>query len=103
VLNNYSYFYVVSALNAGGESTNSVEISARPLTPPNLNAALSGTNLVITYPAVPAVFNLQWRTNLVVGDWQTITSPIVRLISNKWQILAPVSQDNNATYYRLVR
>ena len=53
VANGVTYYYVVSAANATGESTNSAQVSAMPLPPAPANLTASGTNLLI---------NLQWNS-----------------------------------------
>ena len=51
--NGTTYFYVVSALNPGGESANSAEVSATPLPPPaaptNLTVTLSGGSVLLNW------------------------------------------------------
>jgi hypothetical protein len=103
LINNILYYYVVSALSITGESTNSVQVSARPLTPPNVNISLVGTNLIFTWPLVPAVFTLQARTNLTLGNWETVTAPGLQMISNHWQIVLPLDENRISTYYRLLK
>lgn len=103
VLANYTYYYMISALNAGGESDNSTSTFIKVIAPPDLNISQSDTNLVFTWPSSMVIFKLQWRTNLTLGDWQTITSPTARSISNHWQLVIPFPDDSPAMYYRLIK
>ena len=64
------YYYVVSAVNASGESTNSAQVSARPTS--SAPVAISATNasgqLRISWPADHTGWQLQAQTNsLAVG------------------------------------
>ncbi|MBI5387381.1 MAG: immunoglobulin domain-containing protein [Verrucomicrobia bacterium] len=47
VVNDTTYYYVVSAANAAGESPNSTEVSAKPQTAPSNVTAVGGTNQVL--------------------------------------------------------
>jgi hypothetical protein len=70
--NGTTYYYVVTALNAGGESGFSSQASATPLPPtlPQLSI-LSGTN----GPTVSwANGRLQSTTNLSPASWQIVTT-----------------------------
>lgn len=103
LINNTLYYYVVSAFYTTGESTNSVQVSARPLTPPSISISLVDTNLIFTWPLVPAVFTLQARTNLTLGSWETVAGPGLQMISNHWQIVLPLDGNRVSTYYRLLK
>lgn len=103
LINNVLYYYVVSALYTSGETTNSVQVSARPLASPDIGVSLVGTNLIFTWPIVPVVFTLQSRTNLTLGNWETVTAPALQMISNHWQIVLPLDENSVSTYYRLLK
>lgn len=57
LVNGTTYYYVVSAVNASGESGNSREASAQPLTPPSapatLKAVAGNAQVALTWSAVP--------------------------------------------------
>jgi fibronectin type 3 domain-containing protein len=99
LLNGMPYYYVVSALNLAGESTNSVQASAMPQAPPQLTMSQVTTNLTLSWPASATGFNLMTRTNLALGNWLQVTSPLPQLIGNQWQITLPISGD--AQFFRL--
>ncbi len=103
LINGTNYYYVVSAVNTYGESTDTVQVAARPWAPPTLSSSLSGTNLMLSWPVLPVIFLMQSSTNLVLGEWKTITSPLPRMMSNQWQVTVPVDRNKDSTYYRLIK
>jgi endoglucanase len=70
---------------------------------PPLNVASSGANLTFSWPLSNAGFTLQTRTNLMLGDWVTVTSPAPQILGGEWQILLPQPSATNQVYYRLVK
>ena len=98
------YYYVVSAVNAGGESTNSAWVSARPTS--SAPVAISATNalgqLRISWPADHTGWQLQAQTNsLAVGlgtNWVNVPG------SDQTNLLVvPLDLANGAVFFRLVR
>ena len=85
--NSTTYYYVVSALNLAGESTNSAPVSVTlPTIAPSIVLAATRTNLTLSWPLACAGFDLFSCTNLATGNWQKVTSPASEVISNQWQI-----------------
>jgi hypothetical protein len=70
-------------------------------TSPSINAAVSGGNVVLSWPEAAGAFALQSRTNLISGTWTTVSSPVAQLVGSQWQITVPNSGGN--MFYRLVR
>ena len=93
----------VSALNAGGESTNSVQASATPQAPPNLNISQTGTNFMFSWPLASTGFTLQSRTNLALGNWVDVTSPVPQVVGSNWLVTLPRPVDNSSVFYRLAK
>ncbi len=70
---------------------------------PAMNMALMGTNLTFSWPLESAGFTVQLRTNLVLGDWQNVTSPAPQIVSNQWQMMLPPATNAGSVYYRLMK
>jgi fibronectin type 3 domain-containing protein len=102
LINGTTYFYVVSALNIAGESTDSVPASATPQAPPNLIISLAGTNFMFSWPVTSAGFTLQSSTNLAPGSWVTVTSAVPQSSGGQWQLALPQASDG-AAFYRLCK
>ncbi|HTY89278.1 MAG TPA: polysaccharide lyase family protein [Candidatus Acidoferrum sp.] len=77
--NGTNYFYVVSALNAFGESADSAPASARPVSPvpPRLDFSFTGGQLQLSWPATNTGWRLEAQTNsLAIGlgqNWVTVS------------------------------
>jgi hypothetical protein len=99
--NGTTYYYVVSASNPAGESVNSVPLALAPRPPMSL--ALSGGNLMLSWPLSSEGFTLQSRTNLILGEWENVTSPVPQLVGDQWQVELPVSDSTSEIFYRLVK
>jgi len=79
VSNAVGYFYVVTAVGAGGESTNSAQVSATPLPssqPTNLLMQAVGNQLQLSWPQDHLGWQLQIQTNDLTGglgtNWVTV-------------------------------
>jgi len=84
VTNEITYYYVVTATNAGGSSAPSAEATARPVLPFGATetaaptVALSGsTASSVTVPTVAGrIYQLQSCDNLSQGTWVNVGSPV---------------------------
>jgi alpha-galactosidase len=75
VVNWSTWYYVVSAVNALGESANSSEVVATPRPPPSLNAAPNGGQLQLSWPNWATGYNAYSASNLVSPvQWQLVTN-----------------------------
>lgn len=97
------YYFVVAATNAMGESANSQETSARPVStvPPELTMGISGSQLQFVWPTNHIGWRLQAQTNSSnVGlgtNWVTVSNSI-----STNQISWPTSETNGGIFFRLV-
>jgi hypothetical protein len=101
--NGTNYYYVVSALNAGGEGVNSAETSARPvsLSSPPLQMAMNGTSLQFNWPADHLGWRLVSQTNSAnVG--LTTNWTMVGNSSATNQLSIPIGANNGSVFFRLV-
>jgi hypothetical protein len=99
------YYYVVSALNAGGgaESTNAAQVSVRPtsLVSPQLQAILNAGQLQFTWPADHVGWSLQAQTNAnnigLSTNWVTMANS-----SATNQMVIPIGTTNGSVFFRLL-
>jgi alpha-L-arabinofuranosidase len=104
LVNGTLYYFVVSAVNAFGESTNSAQVSARSTS--SAPVAISATNasgqLRISWPTDHTGWQLQSQTNsLGVGlgtNWINVTGTI-----QTNQVVLPLNAAGGAVFFRLVR
>ena len=98
-----NYYYVVSAMNAAGESANSAPVSAILNTPPILTLGVSPARdqLWFSWPGWASTFSLYFSTNLSVPvTWQLVTNP-ASFTNSTWQLtLANLNQSQQ--YFRLI-
>ncbi|HTB84146.1 MAG TPA: glycosyl hydrolase family 28 protein, partial [Candidatus Sulfotelmatobacter sp.] len=104
VTNAVDYFYVVSAAGAGGESTNSLPVSAVPLPsnqPTNLISHIAGNQLQLSWPQDHLGWRLQVQTNsLSTGlatNWATLANS-----TNVDSTNLPIVRTNGSVFLRLV-
>ncbi|MGC4074382.1 MAG: pectinesterase family protein [Nibricoccus sp.] len=102
--NGVTYYYVLSAVNQGGESANSTQASATPLftvpVPPPVPASLTATagnaQVSLTWPSVSGAtsYNLK-RSTVSGGPYTTVSLPTGTSYTN-------TSLINGTTYYYVV-
>jgi fibronectin type 3 domain-containing protein len=93
------YYYVVSALNAGGESANSAEANAAPIGPPpaptNLTAVPADQKVTLSWSAAPASTAYRIRRGTASGIYTTIAT----ITGTAW---INSGLTNGVTYYYVV-
>jgi len=104
VTNAVTYYYVVSAVGAGGESTNSLEASAVPLPsnqPTNITAQVMGGQLQISWPQDHLGWLLEVQTNnLTTGlstNWIAVPNSANVISTN-----IPINPANGSVFFRLI-
>ena len=112
VTNGMTYYYVVSAMNLGGEGANSSAVSATPALPvtsaeilaPALAISGAGGNLSATVTAASSVpghiYQLQYTDDLINDPWQNIGSSQTGT-GGALQFIAPVNLSAPSRFYRL--
>jgi fibronectin type 3 domain-containing protein len=103
VVNGSTYYYVVSAVNAGGEGANSLQVSASPLAPPLAptgliaTAGISQVALTWSASATAASYNVK-RATVSGGPYTTISTSGAVTTTN----YTDISGINGTTYYYVV-
>ena len=75
VVNGTMYYYVVSAVNVAGESANSSQINAQPVStvPPSVQVGMTNNEIHIDWPTSHIGWRLQVQTNtLSTNGWYTV-------------------------------
>jgi alpha-N-arabinofuranosidase len=98
--NGTTYYYVVSAVNAYGESTNSTEVSATPLAPPAAPTGLAATagdsKVALNWSASATATNYYVKRSLTSGSgYATIATNASLTFTNSYGL-------NNGTLYYFV-
>ncbi len=100
LVNGTPYYYVVSAVNAYGESTNSTEVSATPLAPPAAPAGLTATagdgSVALSWSASATATNYYIRRSLTSGSGYTVVA------TNASLALTDPGLINGTLYYYVV-
>jgi fibronectin type 3 domain-containing protein len=94
------YYFVVSAVNAFAESTNSAQVNARPTSfaPPQLGFAALVNQLQLDWPVDHTGWQLQSQTNGLGTNWVDVASS-----TQTNQITVPLSSTNTSVFFRLKR
>jgi hypothetical protein len=96
--NGTTYFYVVTAVDAAGESANSLEVSATPGTLNLRPGALSGNGLALSWSNGAA--SLYQTFSLIPPvNWTLVTNPPV-FSNGLWNLNLPIGT-NRSSFYRL--
>ena len=103
VTNGVTYYYVVTAVGEGGESTNSLEVSAAPLPsnqPTNITAQFVSNQLQLSWPQDHLGWRLEVQTNSLGSglgtNWMTVPGS-----TNVLSTSFPVDTANGTVFYRL--
>jgi hypothetical protein len=70
---------------------------------PQMSAAISGTNLSLSWPLECAGYTLQSRTNQMLGNWGAVPSPAPQIVVGQWQVALPPATNAGSVFYRLVK
>ena len=102
--NGTPYYFVVSAVNASGESSNSLPVSARPTAsaPVSLNVIDAPGQLQVSWPVDHTGWQLQSQTNASPGGLGTNWVDIANSAQTN-QITFPLNSTNGSVFFRLVR
>jgi hypothetical protein len=94
------YYFVVSATNSFGESTNSTPVSARPTSSASvaMNAANAAGQLQISWSADHTGWQLQSQTNNLGTNWVNVPASM-----QTNQMTVPLNSTNGSVFFRLVR
>jgi len=101
--NGMTYYYIVTAINAVGQSTNSSPAAATLVSwiPPQLTFSLNGSELRFNWPADHLGWKLQTQTNsLTTGlgtNWVTVPNS-----NSTNQISITLSQNTGGVFFRLI-
>jgi hypothetical protein len=96
------YYFVVSATNAFGESANSSQLSARPVstTTPKLDIGTSNNQIQIAWPADHVGWRLEIQTHLadagLGANWTTVSGS-----TTTNQLFLPIGPAEGSTFFRL--
>ncbi len=107
-INNPSGFRYVRYLspNNGFGNVAELEFQGYPLTLtplPLMHPAITGSELVLTWPLANADFRLQSCTNLMSGDWADVTSPVPQITDGEWRVALPAAGEDGMVFYRLAK
>ena len=104
LINGTLYYFVVSAVNAMGESTNSVPADGRPTSsaPVAMNATCASGWLQISWPTDHTGWQLQSQTNNLTNGLGTNWVNVAGSTQTN-QMTDPLNSANGSVFFRLVR
>lgn len=70
---------------------------------PAIGMTMTGGNLTLAWPLANAGYNLQSRTNLMLGNWVSVTSVVSQIVGNQWRVTLPPPGNAGPAFYRLVK
>jgi hypothetical protein len=91
----------INDANYQGSATNTLVIT--DAIRPQLNLALVGTNLTLSWPQTSTGFTVQYCTNLTLGGWLNLTSPEPQAVGTNWQVTLPPATNAGQVFYRLMK
>jgi hypothetical protein len=103
LVNGMLYYFVVSATNSFGESTNSAQVSARPVSTASTQITFgkNGGQINVGWPPDHTGWWLQMQTNTIRGglgtNWVNVSSS-----GATNQIFIPINKMNGSAFFRLV-
>jgi hypothetical protein len=97
------YYFLVSALNATGESANSTEVSARPTSfaPTQLSFGMAANQFQLNWPADHTGWQLQSQTNSLAAGLGTNWVNVAGSAQTN-QVPLTMNATNDAVFFRLV-
>jgi hypothetical protein len=70
---------------------------------PLMSVAMTGTSLTLSWPVASPDYTVQARTNLVLGSWINVTSPVPQIVNSQWQMPLPPPTNAGPMFYQLVK
>jgi hypothetical protein len=104
VTNAVPYYYVVTAVSGGGESTNSLQASATPLPSAmatNIVAQVSSGQLQLSWPQDHLGWQLQIQTNSLAAGLGANWVPVPNSATTN-QVFIPINLTNDSVFLQLV-
>jgi hypothetical protein len=103
LLNGSTYYYVVSASNASGESADATQVNATPVStaPVNLLMVVSGGALNLAWPADHTGWRLQAQTNALTVGLNTNWFEVAGATTTN-AISLPMDANFGSVFYRLI-
>ena len=102
--NGTTFYYVVTAWNLGGESANSLEVSARPVSraPVTFTTTLNNGEMEFSWPATHLGWRLETQTNSLATGLGTNWFNVQDSANTNWMALPFSSDASISVFFRLV-